>query len=90
MSKAMDIVNKTINRMKFGWTKYGGANRDIITDHDNTWTCQACGETHSKVIPSFLVTFEDMPTLKLCAKCRNVVSVNEIEEFMQLVIIVRH
>lgn len=86
----MDLVNKTINRMKFGWSKYGGANRDIIVDHDTQWTCQACGETHDKIIPSFLVTFGDMPTLKLCAGCRHAATKNDIQEFHRLILIVRH
>lgn len=86
----MDIVNKTINRMKFGWSKYGGANREIIVDHDETWACQACSDMSNKVIPSFLVEFEDTPTLKICAKCRNVVKNEKLVNFQVLIKIVRN
>lgn len=90
MWQVQDIVHKTINRMKFGWTKYGGANREIIIDSDHDWSCQACAERLYKAVPHYLVTFEDMPTLKLCGSCRHSTSVNKITQFSELVRVVRH
>jgi len=70
--------------MKFGWTKWGGANREIIVDKDTHWSCQCCGERLSKLIPFFLVSFDDMPTLKLCAKCRHIKHTNNYNTFQEL------
>ena len=82
--------DQLIKQKKFGWTKWGGPNRDIIVDDEPIWYCQVCSREQMKDYPSFLVEFPDTPAMKICDACRNKMITHGVMTYVDLIVIVRH
>jgi len=72
---------KKIRRAHFGWSKWGGANREFIKEESDEWTCQACAARHTLDVPSFNMEIFEEEFAKICSKCQNIKATEEIIEF---------
>lgn len=82
------LERKQDNRPKLrSWTKYSKRSC-LIRENLEEWVCQACGETQVKELPSYIFPFNH-EYLRVCSKCKNIMLVTRIEEFYELIRIVR-
>lgn len=69
--------------MRYGWSKYGGANYGIAKQtgtagdlskelDDNIWYCQLCGTEQTNELPNYLFSFDDSQRdfVRVCSKCK--------------------
>lgn len=69
--------------MRYGWSKYGGANYGIAKQtgtagdlskelDDNIWYCQICGAEQTNELPNYLFSFDDSQRdfVRVCSKCK--------------------
>lgn len=67
-----DISNDDLNKLKYGWSKYGGSNLGLVKDRiDDEWYCTCCGLKQPKGIPTYLIEFAPKDYLRICPVCEN-------------------
>ena len=67
-----DVTDQEFNKLKFGWSKYGGANLGLVKDViDYEWYCACCADKQPKGAPTFLFEFAPSDYLRICAICEN-------------------
>lgn len=73
----------SLNKMRYGWSKYGGANYGIAKQtgtagdlsrdlDDNIWYCQLCGAEQTNDLPNYLFSLDDAQRdfIRVCSKCK--------------------
>lgn len=70
-----------INKLRFGWPKFGGARREFVKEEQDDWTCQACATRYSISVPCYMTEIFDEEFAKICAKCQNKKTTEHIIEF---------
>ncbi len=61
---------KAINKAKYGWSKYGGANYGLVTQEiHNTWYCQTCGEEQPEAIKPYMYEYFPRDYIRICSIC---------------------
>lgn len=89
-----DVIIKktvTISKMKFGWSKYGGARQGLVKQGGN-WFCQACGAEQPDSLPAYMMCVDNgeyREFIRLCAVCENIVKKKNIKNFRILKKIVK-
>lgn len=86
MEDIIYLKTKTINKAKYGWTKYGGARHGLVKQ-GGQWYCQACGKEQPDSLPAFMMCVDDgnlRSFIRLCAVCENVVKKKGITKFYVL------
>ena len=79
-------VVKYINKLKYGWSKYGDPNFGLIQkDLTKDWTCQSCAQIQALHLPHFLFEFIDREFIHICSKCQNLVIRYSIIDFQVLI-----
>ena len=73
----------TINKMKYGWSKWGGANHGLVKEELDEWYCQGCGKKQVKGLPSYMLPIthkEDRDFARVCSKCEHEIWFNRIRK----------
>lgn len=81
----VDVVN--INKMKYGWTKYGGARHGLVK-HRGEWTCQACAADHPDSLPAYMFNVDNgafREFIRICAPCYKIAKVEKIKDLIKLI-----
>jgi hypothetical protein len=80
----------TLNKLKYGWSKYGGGWRGLEQEPlSDKWCCQACGEIHPKVISPYMFEWLPREFVRICASCHYKTKKKKIKTFKQLKITVK-
>jgi hypothetical protein len=79
----------TISRMKFGWSKHGGARYGLMRQGGD-WSCQCCGESQPAGMPAYMFPYDAenlREFLRICAVCENFYKEHksEIKDFYDLI-----
>lgn len=80
----------SITRLQKGWSRQGGVNHGYqITQDKEDWNCQACGLEQPAQITAYLFPFEGSDVLRICPLCQNIVLTLNINQFSDLISLVR-
>lgn len=82
----VNIDEKTLNKAKYGWSKYGGARHGLIKQ-GGRWYCQACGEEQPSIFPAYMLCVDNgefRDFIRLCSACENIVKTKNIKNFLIL------
>lgn len=70
---AEEQLKKNLNRAKFGWTKWGGANQGLVQKNlTQEWNCQSCGEKQTDELPPYMFEFAEREYIRICSKCHHI------------------
>ena len=75
------MSSNIINKLKYGWSLYGGPRREFVKEDQEDWTCQACARRYSMAVPYFMTEIFDEEFAKICSKCQNLKVTEHIIEF---------
>lgn len=79
------MSNPIINRLKFGWTKFGGARDQLHKETADEWTCQTCASHHPAEVPCFMMEMFEDEFIKICSKCQMVRKKDNIADVIILI-----
>lgn len=66
-------VRKALNKAKYGWSKWGGANYGLVQKNlTNEWSCQACGQTQPDELTPYMFEFVEREYVRICSKCHHI------------------
>lgn len=80
---------RIINKMKYGWSKYGGPSKGLVKKQLDYWSCQSCGDQLTIGLPVFMFPFDGKDFLRICSDCQNIALVYDISVFASLSFLVR-
>jgi hypothetical protein len=91
MGNQVENVQKTINRSRYGWTRWGGARDGFLMNNDNEWFCQACGKPQPLEMPKYILPLDDLwdDIVKVCSDCKHIQFQKRIS-YYQLIVIVKN
>lgn len=78
----------SIKKIKQSWTRYGGADKGLLS-RTPEWVCQACGEQQPQGIDPYLFPIALREVVRICPLCQSIVSRDGIENFSELINLVR-
>lgn len=84
------MANAVLNRAKFGWNKWFGANSELLKNDDPYWTCQACAKERPADIPCFMYEIFQEEYIKICTFCYKIQHDEHILDVNVLIARVRH
>ena len=70
--------------MMYGWSKWGGANHGLVKEELDEWYCQNCSELQRKGLPSYMVETSDREFVRVCAKCKHKMIINNLRDYWGL------
>lgn len=76
----------TISKMKYGWSKYGGARHGLVKQ-GGVWYCQSCGEEQPDELAAYMMCVDNgdfREFIRLCYPCENTVKKLDIQIFEEL------
>jgi len=78
-----------ITKQMYGWSKYGGARHGLAVETLDEWTCQLCGTTNTKALPSYFVseTSRGREFYRLCSVCKRKALDLHIDSFEELLVL---
>lgn len=79
------MSTQLINKLRFGWSKWQGANRQLIKYNDDEWTCQVCASRHPSEIPCFMFEAFEEEYIKICSKCQKIKTEENIIGYIILI-----
>lgn len=92
MNDLPEEVRKSLNKAKYGWTKWGGPNYGLVQKNlTEFWYCQACKEEQTMDLPPYMFEFPEREYIRICSKCHHLRLENNIKpcQYRQLLNLVR-
>lgn len=68
----------------YGWSKYGGGNKGLVTSHTGTWFCQSCSEEQVDELPGYMLPFNDREFGRVCSRCYHEAVKQEVKDLLTL------
>ena len=93
METKLDSTEKptlSLNMLKYGWSKYGGANHGLVKEELDEWYCQCCGKKQTKILPSYMINLDDEREFyRICSNCKNVALNKKVANIKALIRVIR-
>lgn len=76
----------SLTKKMYGWTKYGGARKGLVSEELDEWYCTLCGSHNLKHLPAYFMPEDDSQReyMRLCTRCKNVALRLEIDTYEEL------